>query len=892
MAESPRQVIEVFSATRSRLHDSLDYYNLLSHESRCYYYLNQMDEAFRVNGQVITYCERNALADRNRIRILLGDAYNNRGVFWQELGQRDSALLSLKKAADALRGVTTPRTSLPSIYVNLADCYMQEGDYSWCGYYYRQALLQADSLGIGDRDYFAIYSGLAKLYTELGNYPEADDYFRKAEQLRKSCTAYERYFFANTRGNYYYNTKEYDHALEWFRRADRITDAFPQPLYKAIVHGNLGETFILLKQPDSARFYLDDARRLFGKAYDQPAFRYYMDGLYASLALLENDLPLAERLLSGVYEQEQVNPLYTYYNNRRMAELYEKKGDYRKAFDFSRMAEHIDDSLRNEKVRNSLAEIDFRYRQDTTLLRKDMQLISAREEVGQWKMLSYIFVLLLLSFFLTVLSLYLYRRRRREKQYWARMMTVNRLKMALVRSRVSPHFIFNVLNAVLPSLRQYGELDQPIRLLVKVLRSNLSFSERLAVPMSEEIGFVKDYLRLRLWSDPDRIRIVWDLPEPLPSSWLVPSMFIQIPVENAVKHAFDPDDREACVRIRAWEKEEYLHIQILDNGDGFWPDRESKTVLSHAAEQGTGSGLRIIRQTVDLLNLRNVKKMSFLVQNREQLTPDTHGTMVSIVIPLEYMFELCEEITVVIVDDDPVSIRNLSNDLMTYPDIQILETTTSVEKAQKIIIRQQPDLLFLDVEMPKQSGLELWKSIQSDVHANMRVVFYTAYDSYLLKALRASAFDFLMKPYLPDELDEIINRFRSVFYRSKANMEQSMRRLLADDRKFAIQTVTGLLFLKRRDVLMFHFSESNRCWQLLLADRTEYKLRMSLAARDLLNMSVSFVQISQNCIVNLEHLCTIENKTLECRLYPPYDDIELVASRRYYGKVKELLEII
>lgn len=639
MAESPRQVIEMFSAARSRLRDSLGYYNLLSHESRCYYYLNQMDEAFRVNEQVIAYCERNALTDRNRMRILLGDAYNNRGVFWQELGRRDSALLSLKKAAEALKGATS-HMSLPSIYVNLADCYMQEGDYSWSGYYYRQALLRADSLGIGDRDYFAIYSGLAKLYTELGNYPEADEYFRKAELLRRSCTAYERYFFANTRGNYYYNTKEYDHALEWFRRADRLTDAFQQPLYKAIVHGNLGEIFILLKQPDSARFYLDDARRLFGKAYEQPAFHYYMDGLYASLALLENDLPLAERLLSEVYEQEQVNPLYTYYNSRRMAELYEKKGEYRKAFDFNRKAEQIDDSLRNEKVRNSLAEIDFRYRQDTTLLRKDMQLISAREEVGQWKLIASIFILILVSFFLAVLSLSLYYRRRREKQYWARMMTVNRLRMALVRSRVSPHFIFNILNAVLPSLRQYGELDQPIRLLVKVLRSNLSFSERLAVPVSEEIGFVKDYLRLRLWSDPGWIRIVWDLPEPLPSGWLVPSMFIQIPVENAVKHAFDPEDRDACVRIQAWEEEGYLHIQILDNGDGFWPDRESKTVFSHTAEQGTGSGLRIIQQTVDLLNLRNVKKMSFSVQNREQLVPGTHGTLVSIVIPLDYMFEL------------------------------------------------------------------------------------------------------------------------------------------------------------------------------------------------------------------------------------------------------------
>lgn len=639
MAESPRLVIDVFSDARSRLGDSLAYYNLLSYESRCYYYLNQMDEAFRVNGQVIAYCERNASADGDRARALLGEAYNNRGVFWQELGRRDSALLSLGKAAGALEGAAT-RTALPSIYMNLADCYMQEGDYSWCGYYYRQALLRADSLGIGDRDYFAIYSGLAKLYTELGNYPEADDYFRKAERLRKFCTAYERYFFANTRGNYYYNTKEYDHALEWFRRADRITDAFPQPLYKAIVRGNLGEIFILLRQPDSARFYLDDARLLFGKAYEQPAFHYYMDGLYASLALLENDLPLAERLLSEVYEQEQVNPLYTYYNNRRMAELYEKKGDYRKAFEFSRMANHIDDSLRNEKVRNSLAEIDFRYRQDTTLLRKDMQLISARKEVGQWKMLSFIFVLILLSFSLTVLSLYLYRRRRREKQYWARMMTVSRLRMALVRSRVSPHFIFNVLNAVLPSLRQYGELDQPIRLLVKVLRSNLSFSERLAVPMSEEIGFVKDYLRLRLWSDPDRIRVVWDLPDPLPSGWLVPSMFIQIPVENAVKHAFDPADREACIRIRAWAEEGYLRVRISDNGDGFWPDRESKTDLPQTAGQGTGSGLRIIRQTVELLNLRNVKKMSFSVRDRGQLDPGTHGTLVSIVIPLDYMFEL------------------------------------------------------------------------------------------------------------------------------------------------------------------------------------------------------------------------------------------------------------
>ena len=253
---------------------------------------------------------------------------------------------------------------------------------------------------------------------------------------------------------------------------------------------------------------------------------------------------------------------------------------------------------------------------------------------------------------------------------------------------------------------------------------------------------------------------------------------------------------------------------------------------------------------------------------------------------------MSEEITVVIVDDEIASIRNLSNDLSAYSDIRILETTTSVEKARKIIIRQQPDLLFLDVEMPKMSGFDLWQSIRADVHADMRVIFYTAYDKYVLDALRASAFDYLLKPYLPEELDAVIERVRCVFYRSKVNMEQSMRRLLADDCKFAIQTVTGLLFLKREDVLMFRFSDTYRCWQLYLANRTDYKLRMNISARDLLNMSVSFVQISQNCIVNMDYLCSIENKTLECRLYPPFNDIELVASRRYYGRVKELLEII
>lgn len=632
MAEAPQKVLDVFSEKRLHMQDSLCFYLLLSYESKCYYYLNRMEDAFRTNKEVIRYCTDHASFDRSR--TLLAEAFNNQGVYWQELGERDSAIRVLKSSVDILQ-TARDKSILTSVYINLADCHLQKGDYPHCGFYYRKALLVADSLGLGYRDHFAIYSGLAKLYLELENFPEANEYFVKAEQIGNSCTPYERYFFSNTRGNYYYNTKEYEKALDWFRKADRITEAFPQPLYKAIVRGNLGEIFILIRQPDSARFYLDDARRLFGKAYEQASFRYYMNGLYASLALLENDLSQAERLLSSAHDLNQVNPLYIYYNNRRMEELYYKKKDYRKAYEFKDKADMLNDSLRNVKVRNSLAEIDFRYRQDTTLLKMDIQLINARDEMSRWKTIAYYCVLLLLLSLLASLCWILYRRRKHEKQYWIQMATMNRLRMAVVRNRISPHFIFNALNIILPKGRQYDGLDKPIRLLIKVLRGNLFFSEQIAVSLKDEIQLVKEYLQLRLLGNPDRIRIIWELPPEIPDAWKIPSMSVQIPVENAVKYAFDPENEEACIHIRIIEKQGNLFIAIEDNGIGLTADMQNRQ-----EEQGTGYGLKILRQTINILNSRNKNKMNFIIQDRNLLEPGGHGTLVSLVVPLDYTFDL------------------------------------------------------------------------------------------------------------------------------------------------------------------------------------------------------------------------------------------------------------
>lgn len=250
------------------------------------------------------------------------------------------------------------------------------------------------------------------------------------------------------------------------------------------------------------------------------------------------------------------------------------------------------------------------------------------------------------------------------------------------------------------------------------------------------------------------------------------------------------------------------------------------------------------------------------------------------------------EITTIIVDDELSCIKCLESDLSRFPEIRVVTTCTSPNNAAREIVRLQPDLLFIDVEMPGMSGQELLSRIQSDIHPDMHIVFYTAYDEYWLDAIHASAFDYLLKPYKLKELDDLITRLHThIGKNEKVNLEQSLRKLLIHNAKFAVQTISGLVLVKYEEILLFQYLKDQRCWQMMQTDRKLHKLRMSTTAKDLLGITSSFVQISQDCIVNLNYLYSIENVTLKCGLAPSFADIELTVSQRYYRRLKDALEI-
>ena len=275
-----------------------------------------------------------------------------------------------------------------------------------------------------------------------------------------------------------------------------------------------------------------------------------------------------------------------------------------------------------------------------------------------------------------------------------------------------------------------------------------------------------------------------------------------------------------------------------------------------------------------------------------------------------------DKIKVVIVDDEPQSIHKLQDDLATLVDFEVIATSSSAVSAKNLVMSMQPDVLFLDVEMPGQTGLEVLQSLREEMPMELIVVFYSAFDKYMIEALRASAFDFLLKPYQQEELELVIDRIRQKMVDgdekdSSAVLESSswpsvsaMASLKAQDlsgvngllktsaKRLAIQTISGLLMLKPDDVFCCIFDEDTHLWQLKLSNGQIYKLKKQITAKTILSMSPSLAQVRQDCIINLDYLLCIENYTLRCIFSPPFDHEEIMVSRRCYKAVKDQLEIL
>lgn len=231
-----------------------------------------------------------------------------------------------------------------------------------------------------------------------------------------------------------------------------------------------------------------------------------------------------------------------------------------------------------------------------------------------------------------------------------------------------------------------------------------------------------------------------------------------------------------------------------------------------------------------------------------------------------------------IIDDEKNHIKTLQRLLVNHSDVEIVSTSLQGRAGVRQLIELQPDAVFLDVEMPDISGLDLL----SEIPPECRVIIFTAHGKYLIEALRNKAFDFLQKPIVDSELDTILDRLRADMNECGEKRETTSQP--SDCEHFITFVNTeDFCMLRLCDIGVFCFNRAARCWEAIVAERTHpVKLRRNVKASSILSWCDKFVQVHQSYIVNITYLSEVSDNV--CHLLPPFDHITGVRMGRFYRR--------
>ncbi|MDE5676335.1 histidine kinase [Phocaeicola sp.] len=626
LSNNPRQVCTKTLRRMSTVGDSLIYYHYMTLLAKAYMFTSDVDSALWCMERAEAFCIRSAAL--LSVHSLYAEVYNMRGNLYARQGRLDSSVVCFHRAFDH-RCAGGDKDVLPDISINLADAYVRTGHYDKGAMWYRKALSYCDSLGVSDRRRFPVYYGLATVYMQLRDFEACDYYYDLAERYYDDMQPYEQHIYLNNRGNSYYFREDYPMALEMFRKSLRLSCAYPDLEFeKHLTELNMGETFLLMNCVDSAACYLSLCSDFFHSIGNQTAL-YYLDTQLIELALKQGDVGLARRRLQEAVTPEYVEPGMRHIRNRYLQHYFAETGDFKRAYYYQVENQRIDDSTRNERIRMRTAEIDLKYKQDTTLMKQKIFIQQKENEVLVLNQMLYAGLFVCVLVLALVIFIYVYQKKQRSLLWMKSQSMITALRMENIRNRVSPHFIFNILN------REMGKYTEEqagnMRRLVKLMRRNLELTEQLCVTMAEELDFVNTFIDLERKALGDRFVLHVGIDSAIDlNREILPSMMIQIPVENALKHALLAKEGMRRLWIEMRKTEGGICIKVRDNGGGY-------KVSSNF--QGTSTGMKVILQTIQLLNAHNRRHIDVSVSNVVTEDGET-GCEFAVILPEGYDYNL------------------------------------------------------------------------------------------------------------------------------------------------------------------------------------------------------------------------------------------------------------
>jgi two-component system LytT family response regulator len=241
---------------------------------------------------------------------------------------------------------------------------------------------------------------------------------------------------------------------------------------------------------------------------------------------------------------------------------------------------------------------------------------------------------------------------------------------------------------------------------------------------------------------------------------------------------------------------------------------------------------------------------------------------------------------VIVIDDEPLARMIVKEYLQKYTQFKIVEECVNGFEGLKAIQKHSPDLIFLDVQMPKINGFEMLELVEDPP----AVIFTTAFDEFAIKAFETHAIDYLLKPFNSDRLDKAIQKFLQQQNMPKAiptkdflqsfiqNTTENNRIVVKDGVKIKIIPLTQIEYLEAADdYVKIHTAEA-----AFLKNKTMQYFENILPAQQ-------FVRIHRSYIVNVSLITKIDINEKDSHILLLSTGTRLAVSKTGYTKLKEIL---
>ncbi|MGN1263233.1 MAG: histidine kinase, partial [Prevotella sp.] len=540
---------------------------------------------------MMTYVDRSiAFAERQepdpRIYALKAMAYEAKAAYYQRHRIRLNEAISLRSKAYAALMESDDKAFLPEMCANMADTYVQLNDMAQAASWYRRALFLVDSLRLPDIKNMTLYLGLAQIYNNLEDYESAFKYYKECGKFYGRMQPNMKVYYLNNFGNYYYFRAEYQNALAMFTQMnDLLTQYGAEGIDIATCRINLADVYLNIGDLDNARKNLDLAEKFFAEKGIDIGL-YYANSIRIGMIARGGSTANVKAILDSESFPEPKEYNLVGIRNRYLREYYKSVSDWKSAYNNLERDLHAKDSIEDARQHMRASEIKQRLKEDTLSLHHAIEM----EKKDNALRTTHIVTATMIVIVVLVLLWWIAIARKRKLQI---EMDIMQLRLNNARSRISPHFIFNVLNNHI-SMTDKKESDELMK-LVRLIRANLDISRNTFVSLAEEMEFVKYYIDVEKDILGDDFKVNYDLPDDAVIAQIqIPAMFVQILVENAIKHALHGKEGEKLLNIRITTDDRGTDITVSDNGSGF----DIRTLNDNR----TRTGLDIIRHTIRIIN--------------------------------------------------------------------------------------------------------------------------------------------------------------------------------------------------------------------------------------------------------------------------------------------------